>query len=274
MWAKFDITGFKYGEKNKIDVSYVTSVIAPTGKVLWTQPEPAVERSESFYPKRYVPAAMGINLQKTIRPGEYTIAVQVKDGVGGQKYEAKFLHGGVETWSSSERILSLSSTSCAWRAAAKRRGSRAARARASRTAARGCGDAGARRAHLRRQHRRRRQCRDLARARGDGKLQHNLVTLSGLRDREPLPADVVRAAMLLRIATFVTGTSAVRNELVDALAMLLNRGVTPVVPRYGSVGASGDLMPSAYIARALVGQGEANSRASGCLPLEALPPRA
>ncbi len=90
VWAKFDITGYKYGEKNKIDVSYVTSVIAPSGRVLWTQPEPAAERSESFYPKRYVPASMGINLQSNIRPGEYTIAVQVKDAIGGQSFEGKY----------------------------------------------------------------------------------------------------------------------------------------------------------------------------------------
>src|SRR5271157_3056780 len=87
-------------------------------------------------------------------------------------------------------------------------------------------------------------------------LQHNLVRHLSCATGEPLPRDVVRAATLLRMATFVTGTSAVRNELVDALASLLNRGITPVVPRYGSVGASGDLMPSAYIARALVGMGE------------------
>ena len=73
---------------------------------------------------------------------------------------------------------------------------------------------------------------------------------------QPLPATMVRAAMLLRLATFATGCSAVRPELVDALADLLNRGVIPVVPRYGSVGASGDLMPSAYVARALIGMGE------------------
>jgi phenylalanine ammonia-lyase len=88
-------------------------------------------------------------------------------------------------------------------------------------------------------------------------LQHNLVTYLGCATGQPLPADVVRAAMLLRLATFATGTSGVRNALVDALVALLNRAVTPVVPRYGSVGASGDLMPSAYIARVLVGQGEA-----------------
>jgi hypothetical protein len=90
VFAKFDITGYKLGEKNKVDVSYVTSVIAPSGKVLWTQPEAAREQSESFYPKAYVPSAMGINLQKTIRPGESAIGVPVKDAIGGQTYEGKF----------------------------------------------------------------------------------------------------------------------------------------------------------------------------------------
>jgi hypothetical protein len=90
VWAHFDIIGYKFGPKNKIDVSYVTSVIAPGGKVLWTQPEPAADQSESFYPKRYVPAAMGITLTKTIRPGEYTIAVKVTDAVGNQNYETTF----------------------------------------------------------------------------------------------------------------------------------------------------------------------------------------
>ena len=89
VWAKFDITGYKFGDGNRIDVSYVTSVIAPGGKVLWTQPEPAVEQTDSFYPKRYVPADFGISLTPTIKPGEYTIAVQVKDAVGKQEYETK-----------------------------------------------------------------------------------------------------------------------------------------------------------------------------------------
>src|ERR1035438_3747631 len=60
VWAKFDITGFKYGPNNKIDVSYVTSVLSASGKVLWTQPEPAVEQSESFYPKAYIAADFGL----------------------------------------------------------------------------------------------------------------------------------------------------------------------------------------------------------------------
>jgi phenylalanine ammonia-lyase len=87
-------------------------------------------------------------------------------------------------------------------------------------------------------------------------LQHNLVRHLSCATGAPLPRDVVRGATLLRIATFLGGASAVRNELADALVALLNRGITPIVPRYGSVGASGDLMPSAYIARALVGMGD------------------
>jgi len=87
-------------------------------------------------------------------------------------------------------------------------------------------------------------------------LQLNLVHQLGCATGQPLANDVARAAMLLRLVTFTTGASAVRVELAEALAALLNCGVTPVVPRYGSVGASGDLMPSAYIARVLLGAGE------------------
>src|SRR5947207_1134509 len=101
-------------------------------------------------------------------------------------------------------------------------------------------------------------------------LQHNLVRHIACATGQPLPNDVVRAAALLRLATFLGGTSAVRVELVEALAAMLNRGVTPVVPRYGSVGASGDLMPSAYIARVLVGMGEAEFGGRRLAAVEAL----
>ena len=69
--------------------TYTTSILSPTGKVLWTQPEPAVEQSESFYPKRYISAQMALNLLAKTTPGEYTIAVTVKDGVGSQSVESK-----------------------------------------------------------------------------------------------------------------------------------------------------------------------------------------
>ena len=73
---------------------------------------------------------------------------------------------------------------------------------------------------------------------------------------QPLAEDAVRAAMLLRANALAKGLSGVRVEIIERMVDLLNHGITPVVPRYGSVGASGDLIPSAYIGRALLGQGE------------------
>src|SRR5437868_2126067 len=60
-------------------------------------------------------------------------------------------------------------------------------------------------------------------------LQTNIMRHLSCATGQPLPTAVVRAAMLLRLATFATGCSAVRLELVDALAALLNAGVIPIV---------------------------------------------
>ena len=90
MWMKFDITGFKYGPNNKVEVSYQASLVLENGKTIWTQPEPASEQSESFYPKPYVIGEFGISLQKDFRPGTYTMAVALKDAIGKQTYDGKF----------------------------------------------------------------------------------------------------------------------------------------------------------------------------------------
>lgn len=89
LWVRMDITGFSYGPGNKIDVSYETSFLNPSGKVIWTQPQAAVEQTESFYPKRYIPAEFGVSLDRNIQLGVYTILVQVKDMVGNQTYQTK-----------------------------------------------------------------------------------------------------------------------------------------------------------------------------------------
>jgi hypothetical protein len=90
LWMKFDMTGFKYGANNKIDVSFQASLVLADGKVIWNQPQPAVEQSEAFYPKPYVSAEFGINLQKDFKPGTYTMAVMVRDAIGKQTYPGKF----------------------------------------------------------------------------------------------------------------------------------------------------------------------------------------
>ena len=72
----------------------------------------------------------------------------------------------------------------------------------------------------------------------------------------PLPEDAVRAAILLRANALAKGYSGVRPVVIERLLDLLNNDITPIVPAYGSVGASGDLIPSAYIGRVLLGEGE------------------
>ncbi len=70
---------------------------------------------------------------------------------------------------------------------------------------------------------------------------------------EPMPEEVVRAAMLIRLNSFLRGNSGLRPEISKRLHDFLNLGLTPVVPRYGSVGASGDLVPLAHMTAALIG---------------------
>ncbi len=94
---------------------------------------------------------------------------------------------------------------------------------------------------------------------GDGDLsevQHNLIRSHAAGVGEPLPAETVRAMMLLLAASLSRGRSGVRAIVVDRLVEFLNTGVTPIVPSVGSVGASGDLAPLAHVALVLIGEGE------------------
>jgi len=100
--------------------------------------------------------------------------------------------------------------------------------------------------------------------------QENLFRFLTCGVGQPLPEDAVRAAMLLRANALAKGLSGVRVEIIERMLDLLNHGITPVVPRYGSVGASGDLIPSAYISRVLLGQGEALYRGKRVAAREAL----
>ena len=85
------------------------------------------------------------------------------------------------------------------------------------------------------------------------RFQLNLVLshCSGLG--EPAPQDVVRAMIAIRINAFCLGVSGLRAEIVDRLVEMLNRGVCPLVPLQGSLGASGDLAPLAHLTSVLIG---------------------
>ena len=88
-------------------------------------------------------------------------------------------------------------------------------------------------------------------------LQLNLVRSHAAGTGEPLALDFVRAAGVLRASSLAAGHSGIKESTLDLLVELLNRGVTPVVPRQGSVGASGDLAPLAHMTLTLIGEGEA-----------------
>ena len=88
-------------------------------------------------------------------------------------------------------------------------------------------------------------------------LQLNLIRSHACGVGPPLPSEEVRAVVLLRANVLARGYSGVRPELVDLLLGLLERGVHPLIPEQGSVGASGDLAPLSHLALVLVGEGEA-----------------
>ncbi len=90
-----------------------------------------------------------------------------------------------------------------------------------------------------------------------GRLQRNLVLSHAAGVGAPLTPEEARALVLLRANVLARGYSGVREETLDLLVEMLNRGVVPVVPERGSVGASGDLAPLAHLALVAIGEGEA-----------------
>ncbi len=86
-------------------------------------------------------------------------------------------------------------------------------------------------------------------------LQASLIRSHAAGSGPEVEREVVRALMALRLATLATGRTGVREETAAAYAALLNAGITPVVPEYGSLGCSGDLAPLAHCALALMGEG-------------------
>jgi histidine ammonia-lyase len=102
-------------------------------------------------------------------------------------------------------------------------------------------------------------------------LQRKILMSHAAGVGKPLPEDVVRAIMAIRLHDLFMGYSACTNQTLSHLVTFLNRGVTPVIPEKGSVGASGDLAPTAHLGLVLIGMGEAfyrGERMSGAQALE------
>jgi histidine ammonia-lyase len=101
-------------------------------------------------------------------------------------------------------------------------------------------------------------------------LQLNLVRSHACGVGQPLSEEETRAMMLLRANVLALGYSGARPVVIDTLLRLLERGVCPVVPEKGSVGASGDLAPLAHLALTCIGEGEAFYRGERMASAEAL----
>ncbi|WP_127794618.1 histidine ammonia-lyase [Agromyces sp. LHK192] len=87
-------------------------------------------------------------------------------------------------------------------------------------------------------------------------LQASLVRSHAAGSGADVEAEVVRALMLLRLSTLMTGRTGVRRETCETYEALLNAGITPIVREYGSLGCSGDLAPLAHCALVAMGEGE------------------
>ena len=88
-------------------------------------------------------------------------------------------------------------------------------------------------------------------------LQRNIVLSHSAGVGDPLDTAVVRAMMLIRANTLALGHSGIRLSVIELLLRLLERGVHPIVPKQGSLGASGDLAPLAHMSLVLIGEGQA-----------------
>ncbi len=87
-------------------------------------------------------------------------------------------------------------------------------------------------------------------------LQRNIVLSHAAGVGEPMPEPIARLMMALKLASLAQGASGVQLVTVELLGSLLAKGLTPVIPAQGSVGASGDLAPLAHMAAAMIGTGE------------------
>ncbi|PIE22430.1 MAG: histidine ammonia-lyase [Planctomycetota bacterium] len=89
-----------------------------------------------------------------------------------------------------------------------------------------------------------------------GQLQRNLILSHATGVGCPLPVEISRLMILLRVQALAKGHSGVRRELLERLLLHFNEGLIPVIPEQGSVGASGDLAPLAHVALTLLGEGD------------------
>ena len=89
LWARFDITGYKFAENNRFSVDYGLAILDAENKQVFSQPSAAADSNASFYPQRYVPGALTLHLDPNVPKGAYTLLITVQDKIGNQTYETR-----------------------------------------------------------------------------------------------------------------------------------------------------------------------------------------
>ena len=89
VWARFDMTGYKIGEKNRYDVEYGLKVLRPTGETTYEMAKAANDKNETFYPQHHTPGVLSLALPKHLKAGRYTVVLTVRDNLGGQTFEMR-----------------------------------------------------------------------------------------------------------------------------------------------------------------------------------------
>lgn len=101
-------------------------------------------------------------------------------------------------------------------------------------------------------------------------LQYNIIRSHSTGAGAPLDDTDVRAVMVARLGTLLQGYSGIHASVAQLLVEFVNRGIYPMIPRHGSVGASGDLVQLAHLGLALIGEGEVHYRGRWCATADVL----
>jgi hypothetical protein len=89
VWAHFDITGYKLDANTRFSVDCGLAVETAEGRRLFEQPEAVTQSGDTFYPQRYVPITLNVNLDKSVKPATYILIVTLRDNLGHQTGEVR-----------------------------------------------------------------------------------------------------------------------------------------------------------------------------------------
>jgi hypothetical protein len=90
VWGRFLLSGFRMETNNRYDLHYSVSLKNAAGRTVFTETKAAAESKESFYPKTHVEGVISVALERSIRPGKYTLVIAASDDIGKQQATAGF----------------------------------------------------------------------------------------------------------------------------------------------------------------------------------------